>query len=112
MSFGKMNQRIQIVTTVNRKDSSGFVMKQDEVLASVRAYKEDKNATEKWMNLATFSSATCLFRFRVIPNLKVTTEMVILSDGERYQITSVENVRNRGMYLEVLTSKVEVSADG
>ena len=107
MSFGKMNQRIQIVKTENRKDSSGFVMKQDEVLASVRAYKEDKNATEKWMNLATFSSATCLFRFRVIPGITVTTEHVILCDDERYEITSVEDVKGRGMYLEVLAKKVQ-----
>lgn len=49
MSFGKMNQRIQIVKTVNQKDSAGFVTKQDEVLASVRTYKEEKNATEKWV---------------------------------------------------------------
>lgn len=111
MSFGKMNQRIQIVKMINSRDGSGFVTKQDEILASVRAYKEEKNATEKWLNFATFSSATCLFRFRFIPNLTVTTDMVIISDNDRYQIISVENVRNRGMYLEVLTTKIEVSAD-
>lgn len=112
MSFGKMNQRIQIVRTGIQKDAAGFVTKQDEVLATFRAYKENKNSTEKWVNLATFSSATCLFRFRVIPNVTVTTEMVIISDNDRYQIIYVENVRNRGLYLEVLTTKVEVSADG
>lgn len=107
-----MDQHIQIVKTVNQKDSAGFVNKQDEVLASVRAYKEEKNSTEKWVNLATFSSATCSFRLRVIPNVSVTTEMVIISENDRYQIISVENVKNRGTYLKVLTTKVEVSADG
>lgn len=96
----------------NSKDSAGFSVKQDEVLATAHAYKEEKNATEKWVNMATFSSATCLFRFRFIPNLDVTTEMVVISDQKRYQIVSVENVRNRNMYLEVLTTEVEVSADG
>lgn len=62
--------------------------------------------------MATFSSATCLFRFRFIPNLQVTTDMVVISDQKRYQIVSVENVRNRNMYLEVLTTEMEVSVDG
>ena len=112
MSFGKMNQKIQIVKTINQKDSAGFVVKQDEVLATIHAYKEEKNATEKWLNMATFSSATCVFRFRFIPNLQVTTDMVVISDQKRYQIVSVENVRNRNMYFEVLTTEMEVSADG
>ncbi|HFM6188911.1 TPA: phage head closure protein [Enterococcus faecium] len=112
MSFGKMNQRIQIVKVTNQKDSAGFSVKKDEVLAAVHAYKEEKNATEKWVNMATFSSATCLFRIRYIPNLEVTTEMVVISDQKRYQIVSVENVRNRNMYLEMLTTEMEVSADG
>ena len=112
MSFGKMNQKIQIVKVSNSKDSAGFAVKQDEVLATVHAYKEEKNATEKWVNMTTFSSATCLFRFRYIPKLEVTTEMVVVSDQKRYQIVSVENVLNRNMYLEVLTTEMEVSADG
>lgn len=112
MSFGKMNQKIQIVKTITQKDSAGFSTKQDEVLATVHAYKEEKNATEKWVNMATFSSATCLFRFRFIPNLQVTTDLVVISNHRRYQIISVENVRNRNMYLEVLTTEVGVSADG
>ncbi|MDR1606381.1 MAG: head-tail adaptor protein [Streptococcaceae bacterium] len=112
MSFGKMTQLIKLIQTQNIKDSDGFVTKQDVVLANVRAYKEDKNATEKWINLATFSTATCLFRFRFIPKLEVTTEMVIICDNDRYQITSVENVRNRSMYLEILAEKMEASRDG
>ena len=96
----------------NQKDSAGFSTKQDEVLATVHAYKDEKNATEKWVNMATFSSATCLFRFRFIPNLDNTADMAIISAPKRYKIVSVENVRNRNMYLEVLTTEVEVSADG
>ncbi len=112
MSFGKMNQQIQIVKVTNQKDSAGFSTKQDEVLATVHAYKDEKNAIEKWVNMATFSSATCLFRFRFIPNLDITADMAIISAPKRYKIVSVENVRNRNMYLEVLTTEVEVSADG
>ena len=46
------------------------------------------------------------FRFRTLPDLKVTTEHFILCDGERFNIISVEDVKGRGMYTEVLARKV------
>ncbi len=106
MSFGKMTQFIELVQTKKIKDSEGFVSERDEVLASVRAYREGRHGTEKWANRATFSQATDLFRFRAIPNLTVTTDMMIIHGEERFSITSVEDVRGRGMYVEVLTEKV------
>ena len=46
---------------------------------------------------------------RTILGLTVTTEHVILCDGDRYEITSVEDVKGRGMYLEVLAKRVEAA---
>ena len=37
----------------------------------------------------------------------VTTSMQILCDGHRFDITSVEDVRGKGMYVEVLAKVVE-----
>ena len=51
-----------------------------------------------------------MFRLRVIPGLTVTTAHVILCGDERFDITSVEDVKGRKMYLEVLAKKV--TADG
>lgn len=108
MSFGKMNSFIEIVTTKEIKDSEGFVTTGDVVVANVRAYFEQKNATEKWLNMAQSSNVNALFRFRTIPNLKLTDKHIIICGGKRYNIFSAENVRNRNMYLEVLA----VSVDG
>ncbi|NLY36541.1 MAG: head-tail adaptor protein, partial [Tissierellia bacterium] len=80
------------------------------IVASVRAYKEDRFASEIWANRAIFSEATALFRFRRIPNLEVTTEMLIACKDGRYEITSVRDIRNRKMYLEVLAKKVVASS--
>ncbi|MDR2657485.1 MAG: head-tail adaptor protein, partial [Oscillospiraceae bacterium] len=71
MSFGKMRSFINIVSQTTVKDAEGFAQTQDTVLASARAYKEERHGTETWKNRATFSEATCLFRFRVIPSLTV-----------------------------------------
>ena len=50
--------------------------------------------------------STDLFRFRCIPDVTVTTDHIIYSGGEKFDITSVEDVKGRGMYTEVLAKKV------
>ncbi|WKY46119.1 head-tail adaptor protein [Eubacteriaceae bacterium ES2] len=109
MSFGKMKNQIDLITLEPIKDEQGFVTTGETIVASVRAYKEDRHGNESWKNRAIFSKASALFRFRVIPSLTVTTSMVITCENNRYKIISVENVKGRGMYLEVLCEKVEVS---
>lgn len=109
MSFGKMNTFIDIVQKVTVKDSEGFSTETDMIIASVRAYRERRHGTEKWANRATFSVATDLFRFRCIPGVTVTTAMVVVCDSELFEITSVEDVKNRGMYIEVLAKEVKPS---
>ncbi len=102
MSFGKINSFIDIIQTEQSKDAEGFVTSTDTVLASVRAYKEERHGNVQWANRAAFSGATCLFRFRVIPGVAVDTKLQILCGGKRYKILSAEDVRGRGMYIEVL----------
>ena len=107
MSFGKMNGFADIVSIKRVKDSEGFSITVDEILASVRVYREGRHGSQRWANLAAFSEATDLFRFRVIPGVDVTTDHIIVCGGGRFNITSVENVKGRGMYIEVLAKKVE-----
>ena len=106
MSFGRMSRQASIIEEITDKNSEGFASKQDVTLASVPVYREGRHGSERWANLATFSEATDLFRFRTIPDVTVTTCQHILCDGERFDIISVENVGGRGMYIEVLARKV------
>ena len=109
MSYGKMNTFIDIVEKVTMKDQEGFRTEVDNIIASVRAYREGRHGNEKWANRATFSEATDLFRFRRIPNVIVTTAMVVVNKDDRFEITSVEDVKERGMYLEILAKEVKPS---
>ncbi len=109
MSFGRMNTQISLVRTVTSKDADGFSTKTDITLATMRAYMETKHASERWANLSTFSEATVLFRFRTLPNVEVTTDMAILLQNHRFEILSVENIKGRNMYLEVLAKEVASS---
>jgi len=106
MSYGKMNAFIDIIEKVTTKDPEGFRTEVDNIVASVRAYREGRHGNEKWANRAAFSEATDLFRFRRIPVLTITTAMVIVSKDSRFEITSIEDVKGRGMYIEVLAKEV------
>ena len=106
-----MNTFVDIVSTQPIKDSEGFATKPGTVLASIRAYKEDRHGSESWANRAAFSRATALFRFRKIPGIEITTALVLVGADGRYNIISVEDVKGRGMYIEVLAEK-EVTPSG
>jgi len=107
MSLGRMTNFISIVKTRMERDKDNIMRPSDEILANVRAYIEFRHGTERWSNLAAFSTANCLFRFRRIPGLTVTPDMSVISGGVRYRIISAEDVRGRGMYIEVLASDTD-----
>ncbi|GHU48356.1 hypothetical protein FACS1894120_6750 [Clostridia bacterium] len=107
MGFGKIsNTFVDIVSVDSKTDSEGFAVAGDNIIASVRAYKENKHGTEKWANLASFSGANALFRFRKIPDVEVTTDMFLVCADGRFNILSSENVRGKNMYVEILAEKI------
>lgn len=102
MGLGRLNTSIDIVEKQKVQDEDGYFTESDVVVASVRAYREGRHGSEKWARMAVFSEATELFQFRRIPNVTVTTLMTIVDNGKKFEITSVEDIKGRGMYLEVL----------
>lgn len=109
MSFGKMNTQIQITRKRVALDDEGFQTESNVVVATVRAYREGRHGSEKWANRAAFSEATDLFRFRAIPGVRISTDMRLLCDCSVFEITSVEDVKGRGMYIEALAKEVQPS---
>lgn len=111
MGLGLMNKKAKIISITRETDSEGFSFENIEVLAEVRVFVEERHGSERWANLAAFSEATELFRFRTIPGVEVTTKYYILYEENKYNILSVENVKGRNMYVEVLAKRV-VSSNG
>lgn len=111
MGLGLMNKKAKIISITRETDSEGFSFENIEVLAEVRVFVEERHGSERWANLAAFSEATELFRFRTIPGVEVTTKYYILYEENEYNILSVENVKGRNMYVEVLAKRV-VSSNG
>jgi len=109
MSYGKMSALCDIVSAEPGRDAEGFAQTKATVLASVRAYREDRHGSVAWANRAAFSTATALFRFRRVPGVEVDATMSIACADGLYRILSAEDVKGRGMYVEALAEKTEPS---
>lgn len=109
MGLGLMNKPAKICEKTFVTDFEGFSSQRVAVLANIRVFVEGRHGSERWANLAAFSEATELFRFRKIPNLNITTKQYIIFNDEEYDILSVENVKGRNMYIEVLAKKTVAS---
>lgn len=109
MGLGLMNKPAKLCEKAFVADSEGFSSQRVAFLADIRVFVEGRHGSERWANLAAFSEATELFRFRKIPNLNITTNQYIIFNDEEYDILSVENVKGRNMYIEVLAKKAVAS---
>lgn len=109
MGLGLMNKPAKLCEKTFVTDSEGFSAQRVAILADIRVFVEGRHGSERWANLAAFSEATELFRFRKILNVKVTTKQYIIFEDEEYDILSVEDVKGRNMYIEVLAKKAVAS---
>lgn len=90
-------------------DSEGFRIKKERLLDTVPISVERKSTTEKWMNSAMLSEASAVVRLRY-PTFCISTKTALLIGEKRYNILSVENVRSRNRWLELVVRE-EVCSD-
>ena len=109
MSIGQLKIPVEIYETAILTDDEGFAIKVEKLILVTKAYREDRHGSEAWKNRASFSSATTLLRIRKNPNVKITSDHFILLDGERYNVISVDDIKDNGMYLEILAERIFAS---
>ena len=105
----RMNDFIDIIERRVDKDAEGFGQESDVVLASVRAEKSYVAMTETDTNNATFAIQTAVFKLRRIPGLTIHPDLFITDAAGQYNITAVDDVSGRGMYLVVTAQRVAAS---
>lgn len=97
--IGSMRETIDLIAPLTVRDKAGFTTTSDQIVATVRAYRETRHASAAWVNRAAYTNATVLFRIRVMPGLEVTEAMEIVTHDGRYVIDTVETI---GRYNEIL----------
>ena len=103
----RLNRSINIRKDTYITDSEGFSEKQSVSVASVKAYREGRHGSSMWSNLAAFSTATDLFIIRTIPGVTVSTDMYIVDGDIKFDIESVEEIKGKKLYIQILARKVE-----
>ena len=103
----KLQHFIELFRVEQETDPDGFPVERDVFLASVRAYREDRYGSETWKNRSLFSTATTLFRIRRIPGITLDTRCVVVTEDGRHNILSVEDIRRKGIYWEILAERVD-----
>ena len=76
----KLTHFIELFRVEQGTDEDGFPVERDELLVSVRAYREDRYGSEMWKNRSLFSKATVLFRIRSIPGITLDTRCVVVTE--------------------------------
>lgn len=104
-----MRTPARIIEPTYGKDREGFPTYSDTTVADVLCRMEVKNATEKWTLRADLRDANAIITFRAIPGVTVTRFMLVRIGDDLYEITNVENVRGRGMYIQLI---VRLKRDG
>lgn len=106
MAIGLMRDTITIKSKTITKDSQGFQTETLTTIVSCRAYREGRHGSAAWRNRAAYTDATESFTIRN-PATNIDTSMIIENRGKTFEIVSIENVKGRGMYLEILAKAVE-----
>lgn len=102
----KLIEPIALLRIALATDEAGFRTETEVPIAHVSAYREDQYGSEVWKNRSLFSKATTLFRIRPIPKVALDNRCVVLCSDGRFNILSVEDIRHRGLYWELLAEKV------
>ena len=111
MAIGRMTQTIRMVKKTVIEDEDGFANTVETTVLTTRAYREERHGSTAWRNRASFTDAGDLFVIRTPRGIRITTDMMILLGGDRYEITNIENVKGRAMYTEILAQEVVPSGD-
>jgi hypothetical protein len=108
MSFGKMARHFCTIKRLTKTiDSDSFATQTETaIVTNARCYREGRHGSERWANLSTFSDVTDLFRLRVDPSIHITTNDILYCGDDCFRIYSVEDVRGKGLYVEILATKV------
>lgn len=106
MSVGQLKIPIEIFETLITTDDEGFSLKVEQLVLKMKAYREERHGSESWKNRASFTSATTLFRMRKNPGIMITVEHYIRCNEEKFNIISVDDIKDKGMYLEILAERI------
>jgi len=107
LRLGKFTGSVTILQKVRTKDAEGFTSQTLNVVSTVRCYHEGREGKLLQANLATFTEATDLFQIAKPADFTLSRAYVLECGGKRYEILSVDPLKGRDLYLQVIAKSIE-----
>jgi len=111
VSFGKMTTPVVLIGLGEYSiGDDGSAVDNPYNIKRTFAYMEQRNFGKRWINLAEWTEASVMFRLCFDPSLvldDIRRVQVDKPSGKTYKVLSIENVRGRSMYIEILAELIE-----
>jgi head-tail adaptor len=104
-----MQTQVAVVRREYVLDAEGFSVSQSIPVMEAKAEVELKKANEFWANLAAWSEVDAIFRIRRKPGVEIDSSMLLIAPDGEYNVTSVDSIKGRGMYIEIMAKRISPS---
>lgn len=102
MRLGKFFADVTILRKIKTQDEEGFDIQTEEEVKTVRCYRERRQGTTLWKNLAAFAEATDLFQIQKPADFELSRAYLLESGGERFEILDIERIKGHDLYLQII----------
>lgn len=102
MRLGKFFADVKILRKIKTQDEEGFGIQTEETVKTVRCYRESRQGTTLWKNLAAFAEATDLFQIQKPADFELSRAYLLESGGERFEILDIECIKGHDLYLQII----------
>ena len=102
MRLGKFFANVTILRKIKTQDEEGFGIQTEEEVRTVRCYREHRQGTTLWKNLAAFAEATDLFQIQKPADFELSRAYLLESGGERFEILDIERIKGHDLYLQII----------
>ena len=107
LRLGRLSGKMNVYRKIKTQDADGFTVQTEELMFTVRCYREGRLGGTSEANLTLQTAATDIFQVEAIPGFEFTREYLIEHNGQRFEILDVDAVKGRGFYVEILAKRLE-----
>lgn len=102
LRLGKFFADVTILRKIKTQDDEGFNDQTEKTVETVRCYRESRQGTTLWKNLAAFAEATDLFQIKKPADYELSRAYLLESGGERFEILNIERIKGHDLYLQII----------
>lgn len=106
INAGKYNKRIKIIKVIEKEDSHGFPIKENQVILTPYAKVKTTRGMTLIINNTDYEKAWTNFTIRYPQQTEITRDMIIEFNNKTYTIEYLNNVDEANVELEIQCKEI------